>query len=122
MPWNRVGLTHICFNVHNTQRWCDYLVARGVECVCPPERSARGQILVFVRDPDGKLIELTDLRYMYHGLGRLGPLGGFLFRHCMYKRYYEWPSACVRPSASNCAVRWTCVSISPGSTVNSDRS
>ena len=88
VPWNRVGLTHICFNVRDTQRWYDHLVARGVECLGPPERSPRGHTLFFVKDPDGNLIELTDLRFMYHVLGWLGPLGGLLFRHGMYRQYY----------------------------------
>ena len=30
VPWNRVGLTHISFNVRNTQRWYDYLVSKGL--------------------------------------------------------------------------------------------
>ena len=89
VPWNRVGLTHICFNVRNTQRWYDYLVGKGVECLGPPERSPRGHTLFFAKDPDGNLIELTDLRWMYHVLGWLGPLGGLLFRRGMYRNYYE---------------------------------
>ena len=89
VPWNRVGLTHICFNVRNTQRWYDYLVSRGVECLTPPERSPRGHTLFFAKDPDGNLIELTDLRHMYYVLGWLGPLGGLLFRRGMYRKYYE---------------------------------
>lgn len=87
--WNRVGLTHICFNVRNTQRWYDYLVGKGVECLGPPERSPRGHTLFFARDPDGNLIELTDLRHMYYVLAWLGPLGGLLFRRGMYRKYYE---------------------------------
>ena len=89
VAWNRVGLTHICFNVRNTQRWYDYLLEKGVECLGPPERSPRGHTLFFAKDPDGNLIELTDLRHMYHVLAWLGPLGGLLFRRGMYKRYYE---------------------------------
>lgn len=89
VPWNRVGLTHICFNVRNTRRWYDYLVGKGVECLGPPERSPRGHTLFFAKDPDGNLIELTDLRYMYYVLGWLGPLGGLLFRRGMYAKYYQ---------------------------------
>ena len=33
IPWNRIGLTHISFNVRNTQKWYEYLVSKGVECV-----------------------------------------------------------------------------------------
>ena len=88
IPWNKVGLTHISFNVRNLQRWYDYLKARGVECVSRPERSPRGHSFFFVRDFDGNLIELMDLGYMYHVLRWLGPLGGWLFRKRMYKQYY----------------------------------
>lgn len=86
--WNQVGLTHISFNVRNTQRWYDYLVSKGVECVSRPERSPRGHTFFFARDFDGNLIELMDLGYMYHVLGWLGPLGGWLFKRGMYRQYY----------------------------------
>jgi catechol 2,3-dioxygenase-like lactoylglutathione lyase family enzyme len=89
IPWNRVGLTHFSFNVRNTQRWYDYLVAKGVECVSRPERSPRGHTFFFARDPDGTLIELMDLGYMYHVVKWLGPLGGWIFRRGMYKKYYS---------------------------------
>jgi catechol 2,3-dioxygenase-like lactoylglutathione lyase family enzyme len=89
IPWNRVGLTHISFNVTNLQRWYDDLQRKGVECVSKPERSPRGHSFFFVKDFDGNLIELMDLGYMYYVLGWLGPLGGWLFRRGMYKRYYE---------------------------------
>ena len=54
--WNRVGLTHICFNVRGTQRWYDYLVGKGVECVSKPEQSPRGHTFFFAKDLDGNLI------------------------------------------------------------------
>jgi catechol 2,3-dioxygenase-like lactoylglutathione lyase family enzyme len=89
IPWNRVGLTHISFNVRNLQRWHDDLVRKGVECLGRPERSPRGHSFFFVKDFDGNLIELMDLGYMYYVLGWLGPLGGWLFRRGMYRKYYE---------------------------------
>ena len=89
IPWNRVGLTHMSFNVRNLERWHDYLVSKGVECVSRPERSPRGHSFFFCRDFDGNLIELMDLGYMYYVLGWLGPLGGWLFRRGMYRKYYE---------------------------------
>jgi len=88
IPWNRVGLTHISFNVRNTQRWYDYLVAQGVECLGRPERSPRGHSFFFAKDFDGNLIEMIDLGRMYHVLKWLGPLGGWLFRRGMYRKYY----------------------------------
>ncbi len=89
IPWNRVGLTHIAFDVRNTQKWYDYLVSKGVEVVSRPERSPRGHSFFFAKDMDGNLIELMDLGYKYHVLAWLGSLGGFLFRRGMYRRYYE---------------------------------
>ena len=93
--WNHVGLTHISFNVRNTQRWYDYLVSKGVECVSKPERSPRGHTFFFAKDFDGNLIELMDLGYMYHVLNWLGPLGGWLFRRGMYRQYYARPEGQV---------------------------
>jgi catechol 2,3-dioxygenase-like lactoylglutathione lyase family enzyme len=89
IPWNRVGLTHISFNVRNTQKWYDDLRAKGVECVSTPERSPRGHTFFFAKDFDGNLIEMIDLGRMYHVLKWLGPLGGWLFRRGMYKQYYQ---------------------------------
>ena len=89
VPWNRVGLTHISFNVRNLQRWYDYLESNGVECLGRPERSPRGHSFFFAKDFDGNLIELMDLGYMHYVLGWLGPLGGWLFRRGMYKQYYR---------------------------------
>ena len=89
IPWNRVGLTHLSFNVRNTQRWYDYLRSKGVECVSRPERSPRGHMFFFARDFDGNLIEMMDLGYMHSVLRWLGPLGGWFFRRGMYRKYYE---------------------------------
>lgn len=94
-PWNRVGLTHFSVNVRNTQKWYDYLVSKGVDVVSKPERSPRGHTFFFAKDCDGNLIELMDLGYMHYVLDWLGPLGGFIFRRGMYKRYYE-PSTRVQ--------------------------
>jgi len=89
--WNQVGLTHISFNVRNTQRWYDYLISKGVECISRPERSPRGHTFFFAKDFDGNLIELMDLGYMYQVLNWLGPLGGWLFRRGLYRQYYASP-------------------------------
>ena len=89
VTWNRIGETHICLNVRGIQKWYEYLRKKGVEIVSPPEQSPRGHWLFFVKDFDGNLIEITDLGYMYWVLGWLGPLGGWVFRRGMYKKYYE---------------------------------
>jgi catechol 2,3-dioxygenase-like lactoylglutathione lyase family enzyme len=89
ISWNRVGLTHISFNVKNTQKWHDYLVSKGVEVLGQPERSPRGHTFFFAKDFDGNLIEIMDLGHMYHVLRWLGPLGGWLFRRGRYAQYYQ---------------------------------
>jgi catechol 2,3-dioxygenase-like lactoylglutathione lyase family enzyme len=86
VTWNRVGLTHISFDVRGIHRWYDYLVSKQVECVSKPERSPRGHWFFFARDVDGNLIEMMELGYMYYVLKWLGPLGGWLFRRGMYRR------------------------------------
>jgi catechol 2,3-dioxygenase-like lactoylglutathione lyase family enzyme len=91
IPWNRVGQTHFSFNVRNTERWYQYLTAKGVECISRPERSPRGHTFFFCRDFDGNLIELIDLGYMHHVLAWGGALGGWLFRRGMYRKYYDVP-------------------------------
>jgi catechol 2,3-dioxygenase-like lactoylglutathione lyase family enzyme len=87
--WNQLGITHLSFNVHDTAVWHDYLVGKGVEIVAVPEQSPHGHTFFFVKDPDGNLIELIDTKHMRHVLRWLGPLGGLLFRHSLYRRYYQ---------------------------------
>jgi catechol 2,3-dioxygenase-like lactoylglutathione lyase family enzyme len=87
--WNRIGATHISFNVHDTDTWHQYLLDKGVEIVSVPERSPHGHTFFFVKDPDGNLIELIDTKHLRHVLRWLGPLGGVLFRHSLYKKYYK---------------------------------
>lgn len=89
IAWNRVGMTHLCLNVRGIERWHAYLKGKGLEILGPPERSPRGHWLFFVKDFDGNLIEITDLGHMYYVLGWLGPLGGWIFRRGMYRRYYS---------------------------------
>ncbi len=91
IPWNRVGQTHFSFNVRGTDRWYDYLVSKGVECLGRPERSPRGHTFFFARDFDGNLIELIDLGHMHYVLTWGGALGGWLFRRGRYRAHYERP-------------------------------
>ena len=93
VQWSRQGLTHLSFNVRGTDRWHRYLQEKGVEIVSPPEASPKGHTFFFVKDPDGNLIELIDNRHMRAVLKWLGPLGGRLFRHTLYRKYYQPSSA-----------------------------
>ena len=60
----------------------------GVEIVSGVEKSKHGHTFFFVKDCDGNLIELIDLKYRYSALKYLGWLGGWLFRRGMYKEHY----------------------------------
>lgn len=87
--WNRAGITHFSFNVGDLDAWHRHLVDKGVEIVSPPEQSPHGHSFFFVRDPDGNLIELIDLKRRGPLLRWLGPFGGTLFRHSIYRKYYR---------------------------------
>ena len=91
IPWNRVGLTHFCFDVRGIHKWHAYLTGKGVDVLGVPEQSPRGHWFFFAKDIDGNLIEMIDLRHMYYVLKWLGPLGGWIFRRGMYKQYYAPP-------------------------------
>ena len=90
IPWNRVGLTHISFNVRNLHALAR-LPAAARAWSASAGRSARRAATrsSSSRDFDGNLIEMMDLGYMYYVLQWLGPLGGWLFRRGMYRKYYE---------------------------------
>jgi catechol 2,3-dioxygenase-like lactoylglutathione lyase family enzyme len=86
--WNRVGMTHISFDVKDSYKWHDYLVKQGVTIVAGVEKSPHGHTFFFAKDCDGNLIELIDLKVRYSVLKYLGWLGGWLFRRGMYKEHY----------------------------------
>ena len=86
--WSRVGMTHISFDVKDCYKWHDYLVKKGVSIVSEVEKSKHGHTFFFIKDCDGNLIELIDLKYRYPLLRHLGWIGGWLFRRGMYKEHY----------------------------------
>jgi catechol 2,3-dioxygenase-like lactoylglutathione lyase family enzyme len=67
--WNQVGLTHISFNVRKLQRWYDYLVSKGVECVSGL-REAAGCLLILAA---GALEGWSELRPGRRQVGSLPP-------------------------------------------------
>ena len=87
--WSRVGLTHISFDVKNPYKWYDFLKGNGVEIVSEVEESSHGHAFFFVKDCDGNLIEIIDLRYRYPLLRYLGWFAGWLFGRGRYKKHYE---------------------------------
>lgn len=59
------GLTHLTFDVGNVDRAYRRLSARGVKFLGPPVHE-KGARFVFLRDPDGHLVELIDMGLLYY--------------------------------------------------------
>ena len=60
VPWNRVGITHIALATDNVLEMCKQLRANKVEFCMEPLQRGDGGYWVFLRDPDGNMIELME--------------------------------------------------------------
>ena len=59
IPWDRPGITHFAFETEHFDDLYKRLKANGVEfCMRPGVRLADGLNWVFLRDPDGNMIEV----------------------------------------------------------------
>ena len=61
--WNRPGIHHLCFKVENLQATYEEMVADGVSFFFAPRAKKapnEHEHWVFLKDPDGNLIELQD--------------------------------------------------------------
>lgn len=64
--WNRPGSTHFALDVDDAPAWCEFLKKRDdVEIVIEPICSDSADWF-FIRDPDGNLIELIDIKGAYN--------------------------------------------------------
>ena len=55
------GITHICLRVTDIRAEYERLAAAGVRFHCPPI-DAGGQTATYMRDPDGNVVELLEVR------------------------------------------------------------
>lgn len=85
--WNKPGITHVTFDVKNVQRWYRKLSDRGVEFFSEPQRTGKNE-WVFLKDLDGNLIELIDLKANFFIIRWLGGLAGKVMAKRKFKRYY----------------------------------
>ena len=59
VPWDRAGITHFAFETTQFDALYRRLRENGADfCMRPGRRAADGLYLIFLRDPDGNLIEL----------------------------------------------------------------
>lgn len=87
MTWNRPGPTHITLDVKNVKRWYRDLKDRGVE-FCTEPQVTDGNEWIFLKDPDGNLIELIDLKHNYYLIRALGGIAGWFMARGKFKEYY----------------------------------
>lgn len=63
LSWNKPGYHHICIKVKSVRQTCERLVAQGVEFFFAPRVKGdpkNNEYWVFLKDPDGNMIELQD--------------------------------------------------------------
>jgi catechol 2,3-dioxygenase-like lactoylglutathione lyase family enzyme len=81
--WERSGITHFSLNVKNLPNVMKRLEAAGVKFVTPVKNNL-GTDFVFLRDPDGNLVELLDMHGLYWPAQ---VLGGLIAKMNMKKKY-----------------------------------
>lgn len=75
VQWNRPGMTHIALDVGNVKKAFESLKAKGVEFISEP-MVINGTDVVFLKDPDGNLVELIDMGLLYYANKFLGKFVG----------------------------------------------
>jgi catechol 2,3-dioxygenase-like lactoylglutathione lyase family enzyme len=75
VKWNRPGITHLALEVGNVNKAFKELTAKGVKFLAPPMTES-GNTFAFLKDPDGHLVELTDLGFLYYVNKFLGNVVG----------------------------------------------
>jgi catechol 2,3-dioxygenase-like lactoylglutathione lyase family enzyme len=85
--WNAPGFHHVALNVSRLGAWVGRLSSEGVEFVTPPQKT--GDVdWAFLRDPDGNLVELIDLKASRPALRLVGSLLGTALKRGKFAAYY----------------------------------
>ena len=58
--WNRTGITHIAFTIENLPEFAKRMMAKNVRFCMDVLEKQDGSHWVFVQDPDGNLIEVSE--------------------------------------------------------------
>ena len=88
IKWNKPGVTHLTLDVKNVHRWYEKLKSQGVYFFSAPQNTD-GNEWVFMRDPDGNLIELIDLKLNYPLIRYWGGIAGRVMSWSKFKQYYQ---------------------------------
>lgn len=86
--WNKPGPTHFTLDVKNVGKWYKHLKSKGVYFFSEPQRTGNVE-WVFLKDPDGNLIELIDLKANYSIIRFLGGVAGKVMAGSKFKEYYQ---------------------------------
>ncbi|MBU0929284.1 MAG: VOC family protein [Spirochaetes bacterium] len=86
--WNMPGFTHVALNVSGVKKWYERLGAEGVRFVTPPNTTG-GVDWVFLKDPDGNLVELIDLKANRPAIRLVGALLGSVLKGGKFSSYYK---------------------------------
>ena len=88
VKWNRPGPTHITLDVKNVHKWYEGLKEKGVFFYSEPQ-TTKGTDWVFLKDPDGNLIELIDMKMNNMVIKSfIGAIAAFIFKKNKYRHYY----------------------------------
>jgi catechol 2,3-dioxygenase-like lactoylglutathione lyase family enzyme len=85
--WNAPGFTHVALNVSGLASWIERLEGEGVEFVTRAQRTGNVD-WAFLRDPDGNLVELIDLKASRPALRLVGGFLGALLKRGRFAPYY----------------------------------
>ncbi len=93
-PWNIPGPSHFTLDVKNVPKW-HHKLKNELNFIIEPQETD-GNHWVFLRDPDGNLIELIDLKLNYFIIRVLGGIAGTFMKRTNFKDYYKEPLNEVR--------------------------
>ncbi len=87
IPWNKPGYTHIALDIKSIDKWYKTLSSKGVYFFSEPQNTGNVE-WVFLKDIDGNLIELIDLKSNYPVIRLLGGIAGRIMAKSKFKEYY----------------------------------
>lgn len=85
--WNAPGFTHVALDVSGLEAWVKGLTAAGVEFVTQRQRTGNVE-WAFLKDPDGNLVELIDLKALRPAIRTVGGLLGSAMKLGKFSPYY----------------------------------